>query len=78
MSFSDTVRCLLCESRSICPKNWKPPLGGVFASGNGRVGALTGSFFGPQAQNQGGAFTIGTNASSYKASGIFAGQKVGP
>lgn len=52
--------------------------GGLFAGSGGRIGALTGSFFGPQAQNQGGAFTIGTNASSYKASGIFAGQKVGP
>ena len=50
---------------------------GAFAGG-GRVGALTGSFFGPQAQNQGGAFTIGTNSTSYKASGIFIGQKTGP
>jgi hypothetical protein len=50
--------------------------GGLFANGNlSRIGALTGSFFGPQAQNQGGAFTIGTNGSSYKASGIFAGQR---
>ena len=48
--------------------------GGLFGGG-GRLGALTGSFFGPQAQNQGGAFTIGNNFTSYKASGIFAGQK---
>jgi hypothetical protein len=48
---------------------------GAFAGG-GRVGALTGSFFGPQAQNQGGQFAIGTNSTTYKASGIFAGQQV--
>ncbi|MBN9088260.1 MAG: FecR domain-containing protein [Reyranella sp.] len=48
---------------------------GAFGSANLRVGALVGSFFGPQAQNQGGAFTIGNNFTSYKASGIFAGQK---
>jgi hypothetical protein len=35
---------------------------------------LSGSFFGPQAQNQGGQFTIG--GTGYKASGIFAGQQV--
>jgi hypothetical protein len=47
---------------------------GAFAGG-GKVGALTGSFFGPAAQNQGGSFTIGNNNTSYKASGIFAGQR---
>jgi hypothetical protein len=48
---------------------------GAFAGG-GKVGALTGSFFGPQAQNQGGQFTIGSNNTAYKASGVFAGQQV--
>jgi len=48
---------------------------GAFGSSNLRFGALVGSFFGPQAQNQGGAFTIGNNFTNYKASGIFAGQK---
>jgi hypothetical protein len=36
---------------------------------------MSGSFYGPDAANQGGAFSIGTNSSNYKASGIFAGQK---
>ena len=50
--------------------------GGVFGSTrSGRAGVLAGSFFGPQAQNQGGSFTIGNNCTSYKASGIFAGQR---
>jgi hypothetical protein len=48
---------------------------GAFGSANLRFGALVGSFFGPQAQNVGGAFNIGNNLTSYKASGIFAGQK---
>ena len=46
---------------------------GNFAAG--RFGALAGSFFGPGAANQGGSFTIGNNLTSYKASGIFAGQR---
>jgi hypothetical protein len=42
-------------------------------SGGSRTGSLAGSFFGPNAQNQGGAFSItGTN---YNAAGIFAGSK---
>jgi FecR-like protein len=49
---------------------------GIFG-GSGRAGQFTGSFFGPGAQNQGGSFTIGGNLTSYKASGIFAGQQVG-
>ena len=52
--------------------------GGVFTNGsifNNRSGVLAGSFFGPQAQNQGGSFSIGNNLTSYKASGIFAGQR---
>jgi hypothetical protein len=49
---------------------------GAFGGG-GRAGQFTGSFFGPAAQNQGGSFTIGNNLTSYKASGIFAGQQVG-
>jgi hypothetical protein len=49
--------------------------GGVFGSLNGRAGVLAGSFFGPQAQNQGGSFSIGNNLTAYKASGIFAGQR---
>ena len=44
-------------------------------TGGGRVGSMSGSFYGPDAANQGGAFSIGTNNSNYKASGIFAGQK---
>ena len=48
---------------------------GAFANSNvSRVGVLNGSFFGPQAQNQGGSFAIG--GAAYKASGIFAGQQV--
>ena len=47
---------------------------GGFAGG-GRVGVLAGSFYGPQAQNQGGSFNIGNNLTSYKASGIFFGQR---
>ena len=48
---------------------------GLFA-GSGRTGQFAGSFFGPSAQNQGGSFTIGNNLTTYKASGIFAGQQV--
>jgi hypothetical protein len=57
-----------------------PGSGGVTFTGafanipSGRAGVLTGSFFGPQAQNQGGSFAIG--GAAYKASGIFAGQQV--
>jgi hypothetical protein len=47
--------------------------GGIFGSLNGRAGVLAGSFFGPQAQNQGGQFAIG--GPGYVASGIFAGQR---
>ena len=47
---------------------------GAFAGGGGR-GVINGSFYGPGAANQGGAFSIGTNSSAYKASGIFAGQR---
>jgi hypothetical protein len=48
--------------------------GGVFGNiPSGRAGVLVGSFFGPQAQNQGGSFAIG--GAAYKASGIFAGQR---
>jgi hypothetical protein len=47
---------------------------GGFAGG-GRVGVLAGSFYGPQAQNQGGSFNIGNNLTAYKASGIFFGQR---
>jgi hypothetical protein len=47
---------------------------GAFA-GAGRAGQFAGSFFGPNAQNQGGSFTIGNNNTAYKASGIFAGTK---
>ncbi|HZY53733.1 MAG TPA: FecR domain-containing protein [Reyranella sp.] len=47
---------------------------GAFAGG-GRAGVLAGSFYGPQAQNQGGSFNIGNNLTAYKASGIFFGQR---
>jgi len=60
-----------------------PGSGGVsFAGGmvgtGGLTGTLSGSFFsggGDAAKYQGGAFTIGQNSSSYKASGVFAGQR---
>lgn len=48
--------------------------------GGGRTGAYNGSFFaapGDAAKYQGGTFSIGTNGSPYKASGIFAGQRGG-
>jgi hypothetical protein len=56
-----------------------PGSGGVTFTGafgnvaSGRAGVLVGSFFGPQAQNQGGSFAIG--GAAYAASGIFAGQR---
>jgi hypothetical protein len=47
---------------------------GVFGNlGSLRGGTLAGSFFGPQAQNQGGQFAIGGPA--YQASGIFFGKR---
>ncbi len=47
---------------------------GAFGNlGSLRVGALAGSFFGPNAQNQGGQFAIVGPA--YQAAGIFAGQR---
>jgi FecR protein len=52
-------------------------VGGMVGTG-GLVGTLSGSFFsggGDAAKYQGGAFTIGQNSSSYKASGVFAGQR---
>jgi len=51
---------------------------GGFTGGRGRVGTLNGSFFTSPtdvAKYQAGAFSIGNNSSSYKASGIFAGQR---
>jgi hypothetical protein len=51
---------------------------GGFTGGRGRVGTLNGSFFaspGDAAKYQAGAFSIGNNSSSYKASGVFAGQR---
>jgi hypothetical protein len=48
---------------------------GAFGNlGSLRGGALAGSFFGPQAQNQGGQFAIVGPA--YQAAGIFAGRQV--
>jgi hypothetical protein len=50
---------------------------GQFHGGN-RTGKLNGSFFeapGDAAKYQAGQFSIGNNNSSYKASGIFAGQR---
>jgi hypothetical protein len=47
---------------------------GVFGNlGTLRGGTLAGSFFGPNAQNQGGQFAIG--GPGYAAAGIFAGQR---
>jgi hypothetical protein len=47
---------------------------GAFGNlGSLRVGGLSGSFFGPNAQNQGGQFAIA--GPHYLASGIFAGQR---
>ncbi len=47
-------------------------------SGGGMSGNLSGAFFAAPndaAKYQGGAFTIGTNATPYKAAGVFAGQR---
>jgi trimeric autotransporter adhesin len=51
--------------------------GGMVGTG-GLVGTVSGSFFsapGDAAKYQGGAFAIGQNSSTYKASGVFAGQR---
>jgi hypothetical protein len=47
-------------------------------TGGGQSGALNGGFFaapGDAVKYQAGTFAIGTNQSSYKASGVFAGQR---
>jgi hypothetical protein len=52
-------------------------VGGMLGSG-GQVGTVSGSFFGAPgdaAKYQAGAFAIGQNSSTYKASGVFAGQR---
>jgi hypothetical protein len=55
--------------------------GGAMVSTNGGqflTGTIAGSFFsggGDAAKYQAGAFSIGQNSSTYKASGIFAGQR---
>jgi hypothetical protein len=51
---------------------------GAFVGGSGRFGALTGSFFNApnqSAQYQAGSFGITNLPGTYKASGIFAGQR---
>jgi hypothetical protein len=52
-------------------------VGGMVGSG-GQVGTVAGSFFsapGDAAKYQAGSFAIGQNSSTYKASGVFAGQR---
>ncbi|MBL6616940.1 MAG: hypothetical protein ISP45_23200, partial [Reyranella sp.] len=47
-------------------------------TGGGQSGALNGGFFaapGDAVKYQAGTFAIGTNQSSYKASGVFASQR---
>lgn len=47
-------------------------------SGGGQSGSLSGAFFASPtdaAKYQAGAFTIGANSSTYKAAGVFAGQR---
>ncbi|MCW5733668.1 MAG: FecR domain-containing protein [Enhydrobacter sp.] len=49
-------------------------------SGGGRTGNLSGAFFASPtdpAKYQAGAFTIGANSATYKAAGVFAGQRAG-
>jgi hypothetical protein len=59
-----------------------PGSGGTSFTGNlagaGRTGAVAGAFFASPsdpAKYQAGTFAIGTNSSTYKAAGIFAGQR---